>query len=212
MTDRATGLVLARAGSPKRASSFTGSPQARAGSARWPRAPCVPAPRSAAGWTFFTRPISAFARSRRSDLHTLREVSLRETHPALRQDLGRLRQAAYAAALIEQTTETDTPLPAIFDLVREFLEAVTLAPPHPRTVFAFEFKLLTELGLQPDWETSRLTAGAKQLTSAFAESDWPAVARLGPSAAQTAEVRRFLDGFLAYHLGKIPKGRNAACG
>ena len=56
----------------------------------------------------------SFSRSRRSDLHTLREVSLRETHSSLRQDLGQLRQASYCAALIEQTTETETPLPAVF--------------------------------------------------------------------------------------------------
>ena len=42
----------------------------------------------------------SFSRSRRSELHTLRELSLRETHSALRQDLGLLRQASYAAALI----------------------------------------------------------------------------------------------------------------
>lgn len=154
----------------------------------------------------------SFVRSRRSDLHTLCEAILRETHPALRQDLGCLRQAAYAAALIEHTTERETPLPAIFELAREFLKALTLAPPQPRTVFAFELKLLIELGLQPDWETSRLTPGARQLARAFAESDWPAVARLRPSAAQTAELRQFLHGFLIFHLGKIPKGRDAACG
>jgi len=36
----------------------------------------------------FYRADFSFSRSRRSELHTLREVSLRETHPALRQDLG----------------------------------------------------------------------------------------------------------------------------
>jgi DNA repair protein RecO (recombination protein O) len=154
----------------------------------------------------------SFVRSRRSELHTLREAILRETHPALRQDLEYLRQASYAAALIEQTTEQETPLPAIFERARQFLKALTLAPPRPQTVFAFELKLLIELGLQPDWETSRLTPGARQLARAFAESDWPAVARLRPSMAQTAEMRQFLHGFLVFHLGKIPKGRDAACG
>src|SRR6185503_10810022 len=40
----------------------------------------------------------SFTRSRRSELHTLREVSLRETHATLRRELACLRQAAYAAA------------------------------------------------------------------------------------------------------------------
>src|SRR5262245_43511374 len=45
----------------------------------------------------------SFLRSRRSDLHTLREVVLRDPHEALRRELTYLRQAAYCAALIEQT-------------------------------------------------------------------------------------------------------------
>ena len=67
----------------------------------------------------FYRADFSFVRSRRSELHTLREVQLRETHARLRQDLGLLQQASYAAALVEQTTETDTPLPRVFELVVE---------------------------------------------------------------------------------------------
>src|SRR5690349_9457639 len=64
----------------------------------------------------------SFQRSRRSELHTLREVGLRETHGALRRDLALLQQAAYAAELIEQTTERETPLPEVFELMRDFLQ------------------------------------------------------------------------------------------
>src|SRR5271157_2429312 len=46
----------------------------------------------------------SFSRSRRSDLHTLSEVSLRDPHARLRQDLAGLHQAAYAIQLVEQTT------------------------------------------------------------------------------------------------------------
>src|SRR5215467_6483579 len=57
----------------------------------------------------------SFVRSRRSELHTLREASLRATNSALRQDLAYLRQASYCAALVEQTTEMDTPLPGVYE-------------------------------------------------------------------------------------------------
>src|SRR4030095_8920962 len=50
----------------------------------------------------FSAPDFISSRSRRSDLHNLREVGLRDTHFRLRQDLSYLRQASYAAALIEQ--------------------------------------------------------------------------------------------------------------
>ena len=56
----------------------------------------------------------SFSRSRSSSLHNLREVKLRETHGAIRADMTKLQQAGYAAAFIEQATETDTPLPEVF--------------------------------------------------------------------------------------------------
>src|SRR5580704_3373671 len=51
----------------------------------------------------------SFQRSRRSELHQLREADLQETHAALRHDMQALQQASYCAALVEQTTETETP-------------------------------------------------------------------------------------------------------
>jgi DNA repair protein RecO (recombination protein O) len=152
----------------------------------------------------------SFSRSRRSELHTLREVSLRETHRALRHELGYLRQASYCAALIEQATETETPLPAIYDLMAGLLRHLPAQAPQPQTIFAFELKLLTELGLQPELAKSKLNPGTKQLVKALAEMDWPFLSRLKPSEAQVVELRRFLHGYLIYHLERIPPGRNAA--
>src|SRR6185436_9290540 len=43
-----------------------------------------------------------FKRSQRSELHTLRELSLLETHGVLRRELPCLQLACYCAALIEQ--------------------------------------------------------------------------------------------------------------
>jgi DNA repair protein RecO (recombination protein O) len=154
----------------------------------------------------------SFSRSRRSELHTLREVSLRETHRGLREDLGRLQQAAYCTALVEQATEAETPLPHVFDLMLGLLQHLTAQSPLPQTVFAFELKLLTELGLKPDLERSRLNPGTKRLVQALGENDWPVVARLRATTAQEAELGHFLHGFLIYQLGRMPKGRNAALG
>src|SRR6185436_17167761 len=53
-----------------------------------------------------------FSRSRRSELHTLREMNLLETNPLLRRDLRYVQQASYCTALVEQATEVETPLPA----------------------------------------------------------------------------------------------------
>ena len=158
----------------------------------------------------FYRADLSFVRSRRSELHTLREVSLRDTHSRLRRDLGLLQQIAYCAALIEQTTETDTPLPAVFDLFNGLLEHLPNTGARAQTVFAFELKLLNELGLQPELEESRLQDGTKCLVKSLEANEWTTLEHLRLSGSQAVELRRFLHGFLIYHLGKIPKGRDNA--
>ena len=152
----------------------------------------------------------SFVRSRRSSLHTLSEVSLLSTHRALRVNLTRLRQAAYAAALIEQTTETETPLPMVFELFRGLLDYLPSSPPQARTIFSFELKLLMELGLGPDVETTNLTSPTRELLQQLMEAAWPELPSLKPAQEQIVELRQFLHGFLIYHLGKLPPGRSAA--
>ena len=142
--------------------------------------------------------------------HALREVNLLDSHTWLRENLGLLQQAAYCAALVEQTTETDTPLPAFFALFDSLLASLAGHEPLPQTVFAFELKLLQELGLSPDWQKTKLTPGARQLLEKLLTLDWAGLARLRLSPAQTAEIRHFLHGFLVYHLGKLPATREQA--
>jgi DNA repair protein RecO len=154
----------------------------------------------------------SFSRSARSDLHTLREVVARDSHEALRRELGWIQQAAYAAALIEQTTEAESPIAEIHELFTGLIHHLPKQPPKPRTVFAFELKLLRELGLEPDVAESKLASGTQELIAALLESDWPELETLKPNAAQARSLQQFLHGFLIYHLGKFPKGRHAALG
>ena len=152
----------------------------------------------------------SFARSTRSELHTLREVRLQDTHATLRQDWLYLQQASYCAQLIEQTTEMEGPVPGVFDLTLAFLEYLVRHPPQPRTVFAFELRLLEQLGLRPDLEQSRLGLETRQLVKDLLRLEWPDLAGLHASGAQVLELGRFLHGFLIYHLGKVPISRGEA--
>jgi DNA repair protein RecO (recombination protein O) len=152
----------------------------------------------------------SFQRSRRSELHTLREVVLRETNATLRTELGFVQQASYASTLIEQTTETQTPLPEVYELFFGFLRALPKQPPRPRTVFAFELKLLRILGLAPDVEEMKLPSETRALVTALAETEWEKLPDLLATAAQATTIKQFLHGFLIYHLGKLPKGRERA--
>lgn len=152
----------------------------------------------------------SFARSRHSELHTLREVSLRRTHVRLREDLHALQQAAYCTALLEQTTETETPLAGLHALFKSVLEEIARGASEPRTVLAFEIRLLCELGQQPDLDEAKLSPGSRQIYNRLETEEWSALGLLKLSSGQEAELRQFLHGFLIYHLGKIPKGRGEA--
>src|SRR5688500_4547624 len=79
----------------------------------------------------------SFARSRRSDLHNLREVSVRNANTALRQEMERLRQASYFAVLLEKSTELEAPVPELHELLRKALDSLADQPTNPETVFAF---------------------------------------------------------------------------
>lgn len=151
----------------------------------------------------------SFSRGR-SDLHVLREVSVRKMHGTLRADILKLCQAAYGAAFIEQATETETPLPGVHALLTGFLDCLAREKAASQMVLAFELKLLHEIGLLPDWDKTNLTAGTRKIAAALGQKGWLELARLKPAHAQSVELRQFLHGFLIFHLGRLPKGRAAA--
>jgi hypothetical protein len=137
-------------------------------------------------------------------------VKLLQTHGEIRLDMAKLQQAAYAAAFIEQATETETPLPEIFELVQGFISHLCAQLPAPQNIFAFELKLLRELGQEPDLKETRLSPGAKKIVQALLMSDWTSNSRLKLSDAQSDEISQWLHGFLIFHLDKLPRGRAMA--
>lgn len=149
----------------------------------------------------------SFQRSRRSELHTLREIKLGETHGVLRTNLELLEQAAYAIGLVEQNTEAETPIPEIYELFHAFIHHLTHKPLADSTVLIFELKLLEIQGLAPAAEATTLRPGTRAILEAWTEADWPTLERIKASAEQELELSRFLHGFLVYHLGRIPKNR-----
>ena len=154
----------------------------------------------------------SFSRSRKSELHALREVRLRETHSALREDLDRLRAAAYAAALVEQTTEMEAPIGEVHTLISGLIDHLGRNASSPTLVLSFELRLLEYLGLAPDVENTHLKPGTRQLVHALQRGDWDMLGKIKLSAVQLTELRQFLHGFLIYHLDRIPRGRAQALG
>jgi len=158
---------------------------------------------------FFTADFTLL-RSRRSDLHTLREVSLLQTRSGFRRDLSALERASYAAQFLESVTETETPIPELHQIFSDCLTEIERRPDSPEVVLAYELKMLAELGLAPDLAAASLSEGSRRIAAHLAASPWSGLVSLKLSPAQAAEVRQFLHGFLTHHLDRIPRGRGPA--
>jgi DNA repair protein RecO (recombination protein O) len=89
-----------------------------------------------------------FARSRRSELHVLREVDLRETHANLRTEYQRVSLASYFVELIELVTEPEHPAPELYDLLRRAFAHLGEQPASLRALLHFESELVRLLGIQ----------------------------------------------------------------
>ena len=89
-----------------------------------------------------------FARSRKSELHILRESVLRHAHEGLRLDYTRVALAAYFVELIELVTEADHPAPELYDLLRRAFGHLNEHPASLRVLLHFELELTRLLGIQ----------------------------------------------------------------
>lgn len=152
----------------------------------------------------------SFVRSRRSDLHTLREVVLKEPHARLRSSMGALHQASYAVTCLERTTETETPLPELYELVTGFIGHLTAHGPGMALLLGFELKMLEVHGLTPDPAELRLSAETKRWLEQLVQEDWAGLGKVVLSAPVQRELGQFLHGFLVYHYGRLPAGRALA--
>jgi DNA repair protein RecO (recombination protein O) len=149
-----------------------------------------------------------FQRSRRSQLHWLKEVRLRELHPKLRTDLYWLSQSAYASQLLELLTETDTPLPEIFELWRSYITALPFSAPNRAAPIAFEFKLFDSLGLGPN--LANASPLAQQTVGTLIGKTWDAAAQVNITQPLFIELNRISLMTLSQFTQKIPASRAKA--
>jgi DNA repair protein RecO (recombination protein O) len=88
-----------------------------------------------------------FSRSRKSELHALREAELREAYDGLRLNYPRLALASYFVELIELVTEPEHAVPELFDLLRRALRHVSEHEADRRSLDHFENELARLLGI-----------------------------------------------------------------
>ena len=86
-------------------------------------------------------------RSRRSNLHTLTEVALRNPFAGIRRGHLRTQTAAYFSELIERCTERDHCEPELFALLRRAFGFLDANEPTARAVSHFEAELARITGV-----------------------------------------------------------------
>ena len=89
----------------------------------------------------------AIAPSRKSNLHTLTEVALRNPFAGIRQNYLRTQTAAYFVELIEVCTERDHHDPELFSLLRRAFGYLDKSEPNLRAVSHFEAELARITGV-----------------------------------------------------------------
>lgn len=107
---------------------------------------------------FFDCEIS-FARSARSELHTLRECALIDPREGLRADYPRVVLASYFVELLDDVTAPEHPAADIFDLLRRALSHLGEKPATQRAMLHFESELARLLGIQNPGVTPIVTIG-----------------------------------------------------
>ena len=150
----------------------------------------------------------SFQRSRRSELHTLREVQLNKTHAELRRELAWVHQASYFGVLIEKGTEAETPIREVYELFAGVLEALPRTAPRARMVLSFELKLLSLLGYEPN--LSGLSEEAASLARILLESSFEELGALKTSGRTHHEVNRFVQIAVGTALERLPPQREKA--
>lgn len=121
----------------------------------------------------FYRANIEFRKSLKSDLHSLKEVDLIETHQWIRENISALHQSSYCAALIENLIEKNTPIPNIFEYFATFLNFLKFKNDSPLPLLWFETKLLIESGELNLPKKIESNPGLKSLFNALINSNTP---------------------------------------
>jgi DNA repair protein RecO (recombination protein O) len=87
-------------------------------------------------------------RSRRSDLHILRELAVTNPRVGIRSTYSRTLAASYFVQLLETVCERETPIDDLYDLLRRAVDFLDTTDPDRKAVLHFEHELTRLLGLE----------------------------------------------------------------
>jgi DNA repair protein RecO (recombination protein O) len=102
--------------------------------------------------------------ARKSEIHTLREVSVLQPFDGIRRNYVNTAVASYFVELIEEVTELDHPVTEIYNLLLRAFGYLDASAPNAKTITFFESELCKCMGLQGNG--SRVPA-AERIVEAF---------------------------------------------
>ena len=117
--------------------------------------------------------------SRRSEIHTLREVAIQSAFDGIRKNYLKTSVAAYFVELVEKTTELDHPALEIFELLKRAFAYLDQKEPDNRTIPFFESELCKSLGLQSN-EIGASTTRLRDTFGALPKGRAELLKQLGP--------------------------------
>lgn len=100
-----------------------------------------------------------FARSHKSELHTLKELALIETNEAIRSNYRKVLMSAYFCELIEQVTELEHPAPELYDLLQRAFRYMQTGEPTLKALTHFESETVRLLGIENRSVTAAIALG-----------------------------------------------------
>lgn len=94
-----------------------------------------------------------FTRSKRGDLHALREITVHDYRRGLQANYGRILCASYFARLFEMAVEPEAPAPELHDLLRRAFDHLAANDASLLAARHFEREIARMLGIYPSGKT-----------------------------------------------------------
>lgn len=150
----------------------------------------------------------AFLRHRRSELHTLVEVKISKTHPLLRRHLHLLEQVSFWVRILEKSTETESPVPEIYESFSNYLLALSNLELGNAAFCLNAIAFLEIMGIAPDWKKCFTGSDPRsQVISQLRNKGWAQIEMAATSPEPTASLATWLASFLERQFGPLKKPR-----
>ncbi len=149
-----------------------------------------------------------FLRSRRSELHILKECFLENPHAALRTTVKTVTAASYCCELVDIATEAEDANPKIFQLLSSVLDALEQTCDAVLPIW-FELQLLAAAGWAPKWPGR---SASNRVLASLAAASLTGAQRVRLTPQQVRATREAVWRFWDEQVSRQPRSRKLLVG